>query len=91
LRDVHLVLLELLSHPLYGRAALETDNHSPVHRLIRVSRDPEQASATPGAGAQGASQATPRHPGWAPVVALGIAALAMREGTETWHGEDCGC
>jgi hypothetical protein len=37
--------LELLSHPLYGWAALKTDNHSPVHRPIRVSREPAQASA----------------------------------------------
>ena len=26
-----------------------------------------------------------------PVVALGIAGLAVREGTEAWHGEECGC
>jgi divalent metal cation (Fe/Co/Zn/Cd) transporter len=26
-----------------------------------------------------------------PVVALGIAGLAVREGIEAWHGEDCGC
>jgi divalent metal cation (Fe/Co/Zn/Cd) transporter len=26
-----------------------------------------------------------------PVVALGIAALAVREGTGAWHGEECGC
>jgi divalent metal cation (Fe/Co/Zn/Cd) transporter len=26
-----------------------------------------------------------------PVVALGIAALAVREGREAWRGEDCGC
>lgn len=26
-----------------------------------------------------------------PVVALGIAALAVREGVEAWHGEECGC
>ena len=26
-----------------------------------------------------------------PVVALGIAALAVREGIEAWHGEECGC
>jgi divalent metal cation (Fe/Co/Zn/Cd) transporter len=26
-----------------------------------------------------------------PVVALGIAALAVREGTEAWRGEECGC
>jgi divalent metal cation (Fe/Co/Zn/Cd) transporter len=26
-----------------------------------------------------------------PVVALGIAALAVREGTQAWHGEECGC
>jgi len=45
LQGVHLVLLELLSHPLYGRVTLRTDNHSPVRRPIRVSRDPAQASA----------------------------------------------
>jgi divalent metal cation (Fe/Co/Zn/Cd) transporter len=26
-----------------------------------------------------------------PVVALGIAGLAVREGVEAWHGEECGC
>jgi len=26
-----------------------------------------------------------------PVVALGIAALAVREGIEAWHGEECAC
>jgi divalent metal cation (Fe/Co/Zn/Cd) transporter len=26
-----------------------------------------------------------------PVVALGIAGLAVREGAEAWHGEQCGC
>jgi divalent metal cation (Fe/Co/Zn/Cd) transporter len=26
-----------------------------------------------------------------PVVALGIAGLAVREGIESWHGEECGC
>ncbi len=26
-----------------------------------------------------------------PVVALGIAALALREGREAWHGESCAC
>ena len=26
-----------------------------------------------------------------PVVTLGIAGLAVREGTEAWHGEECGC
>ena len=26
-----------------------------------------------------------------PVVALGIAILAVREGIEAWHGEECGC
>jgi Cation efflux family len=26
-----------------------------------------------------------------PAVALGIAALAVREGTEAWHGEECAC
>jgi divalent metal cation (Fe/Co/Zn/Cd) transporter len=26
-----------------------------------------------------------------PVVALGIAVLAVREGIEAWHGEECGC
>ena len=26
-----------------------------------------------------------------PVVALGIAGLAVREGIEAWHGEECGC
>ena len=26
-----------------------------------------------------------------PVIALGIAALAVREGIEAWHGEECGC
>lgn len=26
-----------------------------------------------------------------PAVALGIAALAVREGIEAWHGEDCAC
>jgi len=26
-----------------------------------------------------------------PLVALGIAALAVREGIEAWHGEECGC
>src|SRR6059058_1553684 len=26
-----------------------------------------------------------------PVVALGIACLAVREGVEAWHGEECGC
>ena len=26
-----------------------------------------------------------------PAVALGIAGLAMREGIEAWHGEECGC
>jgi divalent metal cation (Fe/Co/Zn/Cd) transporter len=26
-----------------------------------------------------------------PVVALGVAGLAVREGTEAWHGEECGC
>jgi DNA-binding transcriptional MerR regulator len=45
MQGVHLVLLELLSHPLYGRVTLRTDNHSPVRRPIRVSRDPAQASA----------------------------------------------
>jgi hypothetical protein len=32
--------------------------------------------------------------GWCwldPVVALGIAGLAVREGVEAWHGEECGC
>jgi len=45
LRDVHLVLLGLLTHPLYGWAALKIDNYSPIHRAIRlplhgVSREP---------------------------------------------------
>jgi divalent metal cation (Fe/Co/Zn/Cd) transporter len=26
-----------------------------------------------------------------PAVALGIAGLAVREGIEAWHGEECGC
>jgi divalent metal cation (Fe/Co/Zn/Cd) transporter len=26
-----------------------------------------------------------------PVVALGIAALAVREGLEAWHGDGCAC
>ena len=26
-----------------------------------------------------------------PIVALGIAGLAVREGIESWHGEECGC
>ena len=26
-----------------------------------------------------------------PVMALGVAGLAVREGTEAWHGEECGC
>jgi len=26
-----------------------------------------------------------------PAVALGIAGLAMREGIEAWHGEECSC
>ena len=26
-----------------------------------------------------------------PVVAVGIAGLAVREGIEAWHGEECGC
>jgi divalent metal cation (Fe/Co/Zn/Cd) transporter len=26
-----------------------------------------------------------------PVVALGIAGLAVREGIQAWHGEECGC
>jgi len=26
-----------------------------------------------------------------PVVALGIAGLAVREGIEAWHGKECGC
>jgi divalent metal cation (Fe/Co/Zn/Cd) transporter len=26
-----------------------------------------------------------------PVIALGIAAFAVREGAEAWHGEECGC
>jgi divalent metal cation (Fe/Co/Zn/Cd) transporter len=29
---------------------------------------------------------------WAdPLIALGIAALAVKEGHEAWNGEDCGC
>ena len=36
---------------------------------------------------------TPRRAGGGldPAVALGIAALAVREGTEAWHGEECAC
>ena len=26
-----------------------------------------------------------------PLIALGIAALAVHEGRETWEGDDCGC
>jgi divalent metal cation (Fe/Co/Zn/Cd) transporter len=26
-----------------------------------------------------------------PVIGLGIAAVAVREGTDAWRGEECGC
>jgi len=42
----------LLTHPLYGWAALKIDNYSPIHRVIRlplhgVSREPTQAGSSP--------------------------------------------